>query len=205
MSLAVCICQVCVSAFCIKICSHVAKIWKKITYGIWNFQSNSASLVLLLLDLDLNFQGQSFGTFLVLWISRKRWEIEQTLLLPSDRKLDICHWMVPLQMLYIMTLTYIIKVTYLIVNVSIYQRILQTTVDNRKFQWIFNLVCGGQYKFIFPQKFCFFFHLFQVEWETHIVSFLANSSTNSRFFFSFMIKVLEVHKMYGTSGGCRTT
>ena len=32
----------------------------------------------------------------------------------------------------------------------------------------------------FPKKLCFLFHLFQVEWKTHIVSFLKNCSTNSR-------------------------
>ena len=43
------------------------KFWKKSPIGI----SNGKSPALLLLDLDHNFQGQSFGIFLVLWISRK--------------------------------------------------------------------------------------------------------------------------------------
>ena len=35
-----------------------------------------------------------------------------TLLLPSDRKSGTCHWMVPMWMLYIMTLTYSLKATH---------------------------------------------------------------------------------------------
>ena len=71
--------------------------------------------------------------FSCLGISRKQWKIEQTLLLPSDRKSCICHRKVPLQMLYIVTLTYIFKGTNLfIVNISLYQRISQTAIDIRK-------------------------------------------------------------------------
>ena len=40
-------------------------------------------------------------------------DIEQTLLLPSDMKLGICHQMAPLQMLYVMILTYICKIAIL--------------------------------------------------------------------------------------------
>ena len=39
-----------------------------------------------LLDTDLHFQGQTFGILFDWRISRKRWEIEQTLLLSINRK-----------------------------------------------------------------------------------------------------------------------
>ena len=58
-----------------------------------------------------HFQGQSFSIFLDLRISRKRWVIEQTLLSPSDSKADIYHRIVPLRMLYAVTLTNIFNVT----------------------------------------------------------------------------------------------
>ena len=48
---------------------------------------------------------------LVLRLSHKLWEIEQTFLLPRDMKSYICHRMAPLRMLYIMTLTCSFKVT----------------------------------------------------------------------------------------------
>ena len=86
------------------------QFWKIHLYGIENIQSNGASPVFLLLDLDLHFQGQRFGILLDMRISSKRWEIEQALLLPPDGKSDVCHRMVPPRMLYIMTLTYISKV-----------------------------------------------------------------------------------------------
>ena len=55
-------------------------------YGVEHFQMNGVSPVLLLLDLDLHFQGQNFWILFFMWISHKWWEIEQTLLSPSDRK-----------------------------------------------------------------------------------------------------------------------
>ena len=58
-------------------------------------------------DLYLNFQCQTFQVGILTSIG---WKM-QTLLLVSDRKSGICHWMVPLGMLYIITLTYIFKVT----------------------------------------------------------------------------------------------
>ena len=79
-------------------------------YGFVHFQSNGASL-LLLIDLYLHFQGQTFEILLFLLLSRKWWEIEQTLLVLFDRKSGICHWMAPLWMLFIVTLTYKVEVT----------------------------------------------------------------------------------------------
>ena len=70
-------------------------------YRIEHFQSNGASPVFLLLNLNLHFQGQTFGILFDLWISHIWWEIEQTLLLPSNRKSCICHRMPQLKMLYI--------------------------------------------------------------------------------------------------------
>ena len=69
--------------------------------------SNGAIANIVLRDLDLNYQGQTFEVAILI---SKRWKM-QTLLLPQDRKSGICHRMVPLRMLYIMTLTYIFKIT----------------------------------------------------------------------------------------------
>ena len=54
----------CVSAFCVNLRSLVAKILKNHLFGFGYFQSNGASRVLLLLDTNLHFQGQSFDIFL---------------------------------------------------------------------------------------------------------------------------------------------
>ena len=60
--------------------------------------------------------------------------------------------------------------------ISIYERISQNNG--------FSIWCASDNKSLsFSQQFCFFFHLFQVEWNTCIVSFLANCSTNSSFFY----------------------
>ena len=72
----------------------------------WYFQSSETIANVVLLDFDLNFQSR---TFEVAILRSKRWK-KQTLLLPSDRKSDICHRMATLQMLYVMTMTYIFKV-----------------------------------------------------------------------------------------------
>ena len=52
-------------------------------------------------DLDLNFQGQTFQMAI---FTSNGWKM-LTLLMLSDRKSGIFHRMVPLQMLYILTLT----------------------------------------------------------------------------------------------------
>ena len=123
----------------------------------WTFLVEWHNPISLLLDHDLQFHGQSFSILLDLRISRKWWEIEQKLLLPSDGKssifmewrycgcctlwswhifsrsrilkceylkngdswqkcsgitsiqVDICHRMVPLRVLYSMSLTFIFK------------------------------------------------------------------------------------------------
>ena len=69
--------------------------------------SNATIANAVLHNLDLHFQGH---TFHVAILTRKRCKMK-TLLLPSDRKSDISHRMAPLRMLYILTLTYIFKVT----------------------------------------------------------------------------------------------
>ena len=104
--------RVCVRArehllFCVNICYQVANFWENQLHKFENFQLNGASRVFLPLDLDLHIQGQIFDILFVLRISRTWWEIEQTLLLSSDRKSCICHRMAPVRMLYIITLTYI--------------------------------------------------------------------------------------------------
>ena len=69
--------------------------------------SNETIENFVLCDLDLNFQDQ---TIHVIILTIKHWKM-QTLLLPSDRKSDICQRMAVLQMLYIMTLTHVFEVT----------------------------------------------------------------------------------------------
>ena len=83
---------------------------KKTSIWIRTFQDEWLKSILLQLDLDLHFQSRSFSIFLGLQISHKRREIEQTLVLPLDRKSDNWNRMAPLRMLYVMTLTYIFKV-----------------------------------------------------------------------------------------------
>ena len=60
LSLCVCVCMfVCVClcvSFYVNMCCQIAKILKKIRFEY--FQLNGISTVLLLLDLDLHFQGQ---------------------------------------------------------------------------------------------------------------------------------------------------
>ena len=136
----VCLCVcVCVRA-CVRVCVCVCatslrkrmfagrRNSEKIVYMDFTISSRMAqvsifySLTLIFYSLTLTFifKGQSFGIFLLLRISRKLGEIEQTLLLPLDRKSCICHRMAPLQMLYIMTITYIFKVTKFEMRVSRY-------------------------------------------------------------------------------------
>ena len=74
--------SICVLILCVNVCSQVHKILKNSLYGFENFKLNGVSPVLLLLDLDLHFQGQSFGIFLHLLINRKQSTIEQTSLVP---------------------------------------------------------------------------------------------------------------------------
>ena len=62
--------------------------------------------VLYSVYFDLNFQGQTFQVAILNKAGKM-----QTLLLPSDRKSGICQRTAPLQMLHIVTLTYIFKVT----------------------------------------------------------------------------------------------
>ena len=68
------------------------------TNGKEHFQSNSASPICLLLVHDLYFIWISQRR-----ISRKLWDVQQTLLLPSDRKSCICHRMAQLRILYNVT------------------------------------------------------------------------------------------------------
>ena len=77
-----------------------------------SIQSNGASCVFLLNDLEFHLQGPSVGISLYLRMPRKWWEIEQTLLLPIDRKSCICRQIATWWILYIVTLTYIFKVTH---------------------------------------------------------------------------------------------
>ena len=61
----------------------------------------------VLCNFDLYFQDQ---TSQVAILTSKGWKM-QTLILPKDKKSGIYHRMAPLRMLYIITLTYIFKVT----------------------------------------------------------------------------------------------
>ena len=67
---------------CMLLCRYNSE--KNHQYIIKHFQSNRASLAFLL--LDLLFKGQSFDILSNLRISCKWWEVEQTLLLSSNRK-----------------------------------------------------------------------------------------------------------------------
>ena len=75
----------------------------KCEYLGWYSPLNRTIVPRQLHDLDIHFQSQ---TLIYQW-----WEVEQTLLLPSYRKSCVCYPMAPLQMLHVMTLTYIFKVT----------------------------------------------------------------------------------------------
>ena len=75
-------------------------------YGFGHFQSSDASRVLLLLDLDLHFQGQNVWHFSIFANISETVRDEQTLLSPLDRKSGICNRMVPLRMFCFVTLTY---------------------------------------------------------------------------------------------------
>ena len=85
-------------------------------YRGWYWPSKDTIANVVHLDLDLYFQGHEIsGNYIVYNILKtmraKKAENIQPLLLPSDRKSCICHLMAPLQMLYIVTMTYIFKVT----------------------------------------------------------------------------------------------
>ena len=111
-SICVYVCKcVCMSAFCVNVCSQVDSILKTWTILILTFQSNGGSPVLLLVDHNFHFQGQNVIVFLVLRISRKRWEMEQKLILSLNRKSSICHRMAPLRMWYFLNVVYILTVT----------------------------------------------------------------------------------------------
>ena len=71
----------------------------------WYLPSNGTIANAALRDLNLNLQGK---IFLVPIFTRNSWKM-QTLLLPLDKS-GICHRLVPLRILYIMTLTYIFKI-----------------------------------------------------------------------------------------------
>ena len=77
-------------------------------YASWYSLSNCITANVVLNDLELNFQGQTFQFAILTSIG---WKMQTLILLPKDRKSGIFHRMVPQQMLYIMTLTYIFKVT----------------------------------------------------------------------------------------------
>ena len=76
MFVCVCVC-VCVCVFesaipfCVNVYSQFFKIQKNAPIWIQYFQSHGVRHVLLLLDLDLSSQGQTFGILLVLRLSRK--------------------------------------------------------------------------------------------------------------------------------------
>ena len=87
-----------------------SKILKQLTYINSNISSRMVP-VPFFYSLTFIFKVKTFGMHLFLWLSCKWWEIKQTLQLPSDRKLSISHRTAQLRMLYIVTLTYIFKVT----------------------------------------------------------------------------------------------
>ena len=88
----------CVHPVCVNVCSQVDEILQNHLYGIGHVQSNDARSVLLLLDTDLHFQGQHVGHCII------SANISQTLLLPSDKMLCICHPMAPVRILCVVTI-----------------------------------------------------------------------------------------------------
>ena len=69
--------------------------------------SNETIAKVVLHDLDLNIQGQ---TFQVSILTGKYWKM-QRLKFPSDKKSSCCHRMVLLRMFYVQTMIYIFKIT----------------------------------------------------------------------------------------------
>ena len=105
------------------VCVYVCYVLRKRTFPglkkIIYMDSYSASRMtqvpfFYFLTLTFTLKVHIFGILLFLRISRKLWEIEQILLLPSDRKSGISHRIAPLWMMSIVTLTYIFKVTQFI-------------------------------------------------------------------------------------------
>ena len=78
---------VCVQV-CINVCCRTAKILKK--SPIWNQALHRSRFSSWPWP---SFQGQPLGIWFSMRISRKLWEMKQTLLLPSDWKSCICHQM----------------------------------------------------------------------------------------------------------------
>ena len=78
---------VCVLWVCINVCFRVDEILKKATYlEIAYFQSNGANSTFSTPWPRPSLSKSNFGILFYLQISRKWWEIPQTLLLPSNRK-----------------------------------------------------------------------------------------------------------------------
>ena len=73
--------------------------------------NNSSRMAQVPFFYSLSYTFISRSKFSWFTISRKPWEIKQTLLLSLHRKSGICHRMAPLRMLYVMILTYIFIVT----------------------------------------------------------------------------------------------
>ena len=124
--------------------------------GNVHFQSHGVISVIPLLDLDRFFKVKCvFFNVLVLRISEKRYEIEQTIVLSIDRKLSICHRFAQLRMLYIMTFIYISRSR--ILKCSRYMNGCHKQLQIfAKFQRIFNPVCGNYTRLSFsPKKSCF--------------------------------------------------
>ena len=106
-----CVCvSVCVCSVCILLRKHMLQgnwfFWKIHLYRIKHFQSNSATHIFLL----LHFQDQTLAFYLICEyvVNGEKFNRQR---LPSDGKSGICHRVAPPLMLYVMTLTYIFKVT----------------------------------------------------------------------------------------------
>ena len=113
-------------------------------FGFEHCEVNGSSALLLLLDLDFRFQGQILSIILVLRISCKRQDIEQTLLLLSNRKSCICHRTASLRMVYIMSFYLRFQGHELLLRISRYINSSCHALSTvGKFLLVFNLVCGG--------------------------------------------------------------
>ena len=181
---------------CVKICSQLGKI----PYGFGHFQSNGASSVLL---LNLPFSRSKFWYFYYFVNTSKtvkdranitiaiRYEVRY---LPSNGAVaNVEHRDFDLHLQ---------GHEFLIVNILIYQRIVQTTIDSCKIPMDLQFGVRGTIQFyLFPKSLL----PLHVEWKTRIVSFLANCSTNSRFFCGLWSKYSASIKVCGTNWGFRTT
>ena len=135
-----------------------------------------------------------FFNVLVLRISEKRYEREQTIVLSTDRKLSICHRFAQLRLLNIMTFIYISRSRIFEMFLDIWTdltnscRYLQNSNGS-------SIRCVGITQvYLFPQKNQASFAHFLGGGGRSFSHFFAICSINWRFFWRIMTKVIGLHK-----------